>query len=78
MCLSGLPALEVVRLATSSKRDGNEWAWFSQHGPHLGLFPPCSRCTGQAPFPLPPSPSLAPPKLLELPTERHLWAASKE
>ena len=26
MCLSGQPALKV-RLAASSKRDGNEWAW---------------------------------------------------
>ena len=26
MCLSGHPALKV-RLAASSKRDGNEWAW---------------------------------------------------
>ena len=26
MCLSGQPALKV-RLASSSKRDGNEWAW---------------------------------------------------
>jgi hypothetical protein len=26
MCLSGKPALKV-RLAASSKRDGNEWAW---------------------------------------------------
>ena len=26
MCLSGQPALEV-RLAVSSKLDGNEWAW---------------------------------------------------
>jgi len=26
MCFSGQPALKV-RLATSSKRDGNEWAW---------------------------------------------------
>ena len=26
MCLSGLLALKV-RLAASSKRDGNEWAW---------------------------------------------------
>jgi len=26
MCLSGQPAFKV-RLAASSKRDGNEWAW---------------------------------------------------
>ena len=26
ICLSGQPALKV-RLATSSKRDGNEWSW---------------------------------------------------
>ena len=26
MCLSGQPALKV-RLAASSKRDGNEWTW---------------------------------------------------
>jgi len=32
MCLSGQPALKV-RLAGSSKRDGNEWAWVANVAP---------------------------------------------
>ena len=32
MCLSGQPALKV-RLAASSKRDGNEWAWVVNAAP---------------------------------------------
>jgi len=32
MCLSGQPALRV-RLTTSSKRDGNEWAWVISAAP---------------------------------------------
>ena len=32
MCLSGQPALKV-RLATSSKRDWNEWAWVVNASP---------------------------------------------
>jgi len=32
MCLSGQPALKV-RLAASSKRDGNYWAWVMNAAP---------------------------------------------
>ena len=32
MCLSGQPALKV-RLAASSKRDGDEWAWVVNAAP---------------------------------------------
>jgi len=32
MCLSGEPALKV-RLAASSKRDGDEWAWVVNASP---------------------------------------------